>query len=167
MIERLVYPLNIISCPVLCKSNANTCQQNLTKFLVFRWILDRNETLTTFLQIFEACMVLIAQSFDDIFLDGIHATWNFKQKFVPCSKYWAWKCVTIVYSFKKIWSNLWFGTALCKTPMEFLTAIWVSAQPMLFTTVATLSVSVVSVCLGSFLYFTFGTHHGQSFKLFC
>ena len=27
---------------------------------------------------------------------------------------------------KKIWLNLWFGTTLCKTPMEFPATIWVT-----------------------------------------
>ena len=38
-------------------------------------------------------------------------------------------------------------------------------QPMLFATMAAPSVSIVSMCLGSFMYSTFGSHHGQSFKL--
>ena len=37
---------------------------------------------------------------------------------------------------------------------------------MLFATMATLSVSIVSMRLGSFTYSTFGSHRGQSFKLF-
>ena len=48
---------------VLYKSNTNTCQQNSTKFLAFRRILDRNKTSTTFLQIFEACIVLNGSNF--------------------------------------------------------------------------------------------------------
>ena len=48
---------------VLCKSNANTCRRNSTKFLDFRRILDRNETSTTFLRIFEACIVLNGSNF--------------------------------------------------------------------------------------------------------
>ena len=44
--------------------------------------------------------------------------------------------------------------------------IWVSARPMLFATMATLSISIVSMCLGSFTYSTFGSYRGQSFKLF-
>ena len=50
-------------CTVLCKSNANTCRRNSTKFLAFRRILDRNETSTTFLRIFEACIVLNGSNF--------------------------------------------------------------------------------------------------------
>ena len=38
-------------------------------------------------------------------------------------------------------------------------------QPMLFATMATLSVSIVLMHLGSFMYSTFGSHRGQSFKL--
>ena len=41
-----------------------------------------------------------------------------------------------------------------------------SARSMLFATMATLSVSIVSMRLGSFTYSTFGSHRGQSFKLF-
>ena len=37
---------------------------------------------------------------------------------------------------------------------------------MLFATMATLSVSIVLMRLGSFTYSTFGSHCGQSFKLF-
>ena len=37
---------------------------------------------------------------------------------------------------------------------------------MLFATMATLSVSIVLMRLGSFTYSTFGSHRGQSFKLF-
>ena len=37
---------------------------------------------------------------------------------------------------------------------------------MLFATMATLSVSIVSMRLGSFTYSTFGSHRGQSFELF-
>ena len=37
---------------------------------------------------------------------------------------------------------------------------------MLFATMATLSVSIVLMRLGSFTYSTFGSHHGKSFKLF-
>ena len=38
-------------------------------------------------------------------------------------------------------------------------------QPMLFATMAAPGVSIVSMCLGSFMYSTFGSHGGQSFKL--
>ena len=67
---------------------------------------------------------------------------------------------------KNIWLNLWFGTALCKTPMEFPTTIPVSIRPMLFATMATLGISIVSMCLGSLTSSTFGSHYGKSFKLF-
>ena len=55
-----------------------------------------------------------------------------------------------------------FGVWYC----EFPATIWVSARPMLFATMATLSISIVSMCLGSFTYSTFGSYRGQSFKLF-
>ena len=48
---------------VLCKSNANTCRRNLTKFLAFQQIPDRNEISTTFPRIFEACIVLNGLNF--------------------------------------------------------------------------------------------------------
>ena len=54
-----------------------------------------------------------------MFLNGINATRNFERKFVLCGEYFGRKFVGIVHSFKKVWLNLWFGTALCKTPMEF------------------------------------------------
>ena len=66
---------------------------------------------------------------------------------------------------KKIWLNLWFGTALCKTPMEFPAMIWVCTRPKLFATMATLSVSIVLIRLRSFTYSTFDSHLGKSFKL--
>ena len=65
------------------------------------------------------------RTFGDIFLDGVSATRNFERKFVLCGKYSGRKFVAIVHPFKKIWLNLWFGTALCKTPMEFPATIWV------------------------------------------
>ena len=37
---------------------------------------------------------------------------------------------------------------------------------MLFATMATLSVSIVLMRLGSFMYSTFGSHYGKSLKLF-
>ena len=53
-----------------------------------------------------------------------------------------------------------------KLPWNFLLRFESSAWPMLFATMATLSVSIVSMRLGSFTYSTFGSHCGQSFKLF-
>ena len=50
----------------------------------------------------------------------------------------------------------------CNFPLRFESSAW----PMLFATMATLSVSIVSMRLGSFTYSTFGSHRGQSFKLF-
>ena len=79
---------------------------------------------------------------------------------------WDGNLLLLFILLKKIWLNLWFGTALRKTHMKFPATIWVSAQPMLFATMATLSVSIVLMRLGSFTYSTFGSHHGKSFKLF-
>ena len=53
-----------------------------------------------------------------------------------------------------------------KLPWNFPQRFESSAWPMLFATIATLSVSIVSMRLGSFTYSTFGSHRGQSFKLF-
>ena len=53
-----------------------------------------------------------------------------------------------------------------KLPWNFPLRFESSAWPMLFATMATLSVSIVSMRLGSFTYSTFGSHRGQSFKLF-
>ena len=50
----------------------------------------------------------------------------------------------------------------CNFPLRFESSAW----PMLFATMATLSVSIVSMRLGSFTYSTFGSHRGQSFQLF-
>ena len=46
--------------------------------------------------------------------------------------------------------------------MEFPATIPVSTQPMLFATMATLSVLIVSMRLGSFMYYTFDSHHTKS-----
>ena len=48
---------------VLFKSNANTCLQNLPKFLAFLQILDHYKILTAFLWIFEAHTVLTGSNF--------------------------------------------------------------------------------------------------------
>ena len=53
-----------------------------------------------------------------------------------------------------------------KLPWNFPLRFESSAWPMLFATMATLSVSIVSMRLGSFTYSTFGSHRGQSFELF-
>ena len=53
-----------------------------------------------------------------------------------------------------------------KLPWNFLLWFESSTWPMLFATMATLSVSIVSMRLRSFTYSTFGSHCGQSFKLF-
>ena len=67
---------------------------------------------------------------------------------------------------KKIWLDLWFVTDPCKTPIEFLATTSVSARPMSFTTMATLTVLFVSMHLRSLTYSTFRSHRRKSFKLF-
>ena len=52
------------------------------------------------------------------------------------------------------------------TPIKFPATIPASARPVLFATMATLSILIVSMRLGSFMYSTFASHHGKSFKLF-
>ena len=140
---------------VLCKSNANTCRRNSTKFLAFRRILDRNETSTTFLRIFEACIVLNGSNFrrhipwwrkcDSKFRAKIRCNCSFFQK------KFGWICGSVLLYVKLPWNF----------PLRFESSAW----PMLFATMATLSVSIVSMRLGSFTYSTFGSHRGQSFKL--
>ena len=72
----------------------------------------------------------------------------------------------IVHSSQKDLVELWLVTTLCNTPMKFPATIPVSARPVLFATMATLSILIVSMRLGSFMYSTFDSHHGKSFKLF-
>ena len=151
---------------VLCKSNANTCGRNSAKFLAFRRILDRNETSTTFPRIFEACIVLNGSNFrrqipwwrkcDSKFRAKIRSMWRiFGAKI---------RCIVLFILLKKIWLNLWLVTTLCNTPIKFPATIPVSARPILFATMATQV--VVSMRLGSFMYSTFDSNHGKSFKLF-
>ena len=68
------------------------------------------------------------------------------------SKRFGWICGSVLLYVKLPWNF----------PLRFES----SARPMLFATMATLSVSIVSMRLGSFTYSTFGSHRGQSFKLF-
>ena len=65
------------------------------------------------------------------------------------SKRLGWICGSVLLYVKFPWNF----------PLRFESSAW----PMLFATIATLS---VSMRLGSFTYSTFGSHHGQSFKLF-
>lgn len=142
------------------------CRRNSAKFLAFRRILDRNETSTTFPRIFEACIVLNGSNFrlsnGDKFLDGVNATRNFERKFVLCGEFSGRKFVVLFILLKKIWLNLWLVTILCNTPIKFPATIPVSARPILFT----LGILIVSMRLGSFMYSTFDSNHGKSFKLF-
>ena len=68
------------------------------------------------------------------------------------SKRFGWICGLVLLYVKLPWNF----------PLRFESSAW----PMLFATMATLSVSIVSMRLGSFTYSTFGSHCGQSFKLF-
>ena len=68
------------------------------------------------------------------------------------SKRFGWICGSVLLYVKLPWNF----------PLRFESSAW----PMLFATMATLSVSIVSMRLGSFTYSTFGSHRGQSFKLF-
>ena len=107
----------------------------------------------------------MAWTFGSIFLDGIKATRNLEQNLFYVASIRGENSLLLFILLKKIWLNLWFGTALCKTPTEFHATIWVFVWSMLFATMATLSVSIVSMHLESFTYFTFGSHCGKSFKL--
>ena len=73
-------------------------------------------------------------------------------QFVILSKRFGWICGLVLLYVKLPWNF----------PLRFES----SARPMLFATMATLSVSIVSMRLGSFTYSTFGSHRGQSFELF-
>ena len=73
-------------------------------------------------------------------------------QFFILSKRFGWICGLVLLYVKLTWN--------------FLPRFESSAQPFLFAIMPTLSVSIVSMHLGSFMYSTFGSHHGQSFKLF-
>ena len=73
-------------------------------------------------------------------------------QFFILSKRFGWICGLVLLYVKLPWNF----------PLRFES----SARPMLFATMATLSVSIVSMRLGSFTYSTFGSHRGQSFELF-
>ena len=151
-------PKLLLKNTVLCKSNANTCRRNSKKFQFFDEFLTKTKLSRHFCEFSRDVLFWTARTFGDMFLNGINATRNFERKFVLCGEYFGRKFVGIVHSFKKVWLNLWFGTALCKTPMEFPPTIWVSTRLMLFATMVTLSVSIVSMRLGSFTYSTLGSH---------
>ena len=68
------------------------------------------------------------------------------------SKRFGWICGSVLLYVKLPWNF----------PQRFESSAW----PMLFATMATLSVSIVLMRLGSFTYSTFGCHRGKSFKLF-
>ena len=73
-------------------------------------------------------------------------------QFFILSKRFGWICGLVLLYVKLPWNF----------PLRFESF----ARPMLFATMATLSVSIVSMRLGSFTYSTFGSHRGQSFELF-
>ena len=77
---------------------------------------------------------------------------NNSLQFFILSKRFGWICVLILLYVKLPWNF----------PLRFESF----ARPMLVATMATLSVSIVSMRLGSFTYSTFGSHRGQSFELF-
>ena len=63
------------------------------------------------------------------------------------SKRFGWICGSVLLYVKLPWNF----------PLRFESSAW----PMLFATMATLSVSIVSMRFGSFTYSTFGSHRGQ------
>ena len=73
-------------------------------------------------------------------------------QFFILSKRFGWICGLVLLYVKLPWNF----------PLRFESSVWL----MLFATMATLSVSIVSMRLGSFTYSTFGSHRGQSFELF-
>ena len=73
-------------------------------------------------------------------------------QFFILSKRFGWICGLVLLYVKLPWNF----------PLRFESF----ARPMLFATMATLSVSIVSMRLGSFTYSTFGSHRGQIFEFF-
>ena len=132
------------------------------------WLLDEFLTETKlrrhFREFSRHVLFWTAWTFGDKFLDGVNATWNFERKFALCGEFSGRKFVVLFILLKKIWLNLWLVTTLCNTPIKFPATIPVSARPILFATMATQV--VVSMRLGSFMYSTFDSNHGKSFKLF-
>ena len=137
------------------------------KFLAFRQILDWNENFDDIsanfrgMYCFEwlelsatyslmALMQLEILSETSLYAANIRGD-NSLQLFI-LSKRFGWICGSVLLYVKLPWNF----------PLRFES----SARPMLFATMATLSVSIVSMRLGSFTYSTFGSHRGQSFKLF-
>ena len=121
-----------------------------------------HDTVTHFSANFWICIVLNGSNFQR------HIPWwnignsKFQLNIHSVVNFWGENSFLLFILLKKIWLNLWFITALCKTPMEFPATIPVSTQPMLFATMATLSVLIVSMRLGSFMYSTFDSHHSKS-----
>ena len=68
--------------------------------------------------------------------------------------------------FQKIWLNLWFGTALCKTPMEFPATIWVLRVTYVVCNHGNTQCINCVDAFGIIYVLYFFSHHGQSFKLF-
>ena len=139
------------------------------KFLAFRQILDWNENFDDIsanfrgMYCFEwlelsatyslmALMQLEILSETSLYAANIRGD-NSLQLFI-LSKRFGWICGSVLLYIKLPWNFL----------LRFESSAWPTC--MLFATMATLSVSIVSMRLGSFMYSTFGSHRGQSFKLF-
>ena len=97
-----------------------------------------------------ALMRLEISSLNSFYAANIRSD-NSLQLFI-LSKRFGWICGSVLLYVKLPWNF----------PLRFESSAW----PMLFATMATLSVSIVSMRLESFTYSTFGSHRGQSFKLF-
>ena len=60
----------------------------------------------------------MARTFGDIFLDGVNATQISSKNSFNMANIWDENLLLLFIFLKKIWLNLWFGTALFKIPME-------------------------------------------------
>ena len=61
----------------------------------------------------------MARTFGDIFLDGVNATQILSENSFNMANIWDANLLLLFILLKKIWLNLWFGTALRKTHMKF------------------------------------------------
>ena len=61
----------------------------------------------------------MARTFGDIFLDGVNATQISSKNSFNMANIWDENLLLLFILLKKIWLNLWFGTALRKTHMKF------------------------------------------------
>ena len=112
------------------------------------YCLERLELLATYSLM--ALMRLKIKSGTSFYVANIQGN-NSLQLFILFKRF-GWICGSVLLYVKLPWNF----------PLRFESSAW----PMLFATMATLSVSIVSMRLGSFTYSTFGSHRGQSFKLF-